>query len=91
VNSSNAALAPLPKGRLWELVRRTEYLVLNGRSVLIVYLVFEISCAFCYSRYLLECACCADPAAPLGDFCLDRNLRISDDFAPLGVVMHLLC
>jgi hypothetical protein len=34
--------------------------------------------------------CCANPAAPLGDFCLGKNVRLSDDFTPLGVVTHLL-
>jgi hypothetical protein len=43
------------------------------------------------SRYLLKCTCCADPAAPLGNSCLGINLRLSDDFAPLDVGMHLLC
>jgi hypothetical protein len=62
---------------------------MNGRFMLIVFLVFEISCTFRYSRYLLECTCCADPAAPLCYFCLDRNVHLSDEFAPLGVGEHL--
>jgi hypothetical protein len=40
---------------------------------------------------VLVCTCCADLAASRGDFFMDIIERRSDDFAPLGVGVHLLC